>query len=659
MGRHGKQSMDTREAQLAAVVRGMDGGTWGWNVQTGEYRINDRWAEILGYSLADLEPIRAETREHLVHPHDLPTVEAALEAHFSGERDSYRTELRMRHRDGHWLWLLDLGRVAQWSAPGKPEWMFGVVLDITETAETREALRRSEERYRALVENSYDITYTVDEAGHLTYVSPGWTRLLGHPLEEVVGRSFTEFLHPEDLQIGMAAFEAAMLNGESLQDVEYRIRHADGIWRWHSSNVLTLVDRSGQVVSTQGHAIDITRRKEAEEALRAARDEAQAANRAKSLFLANMSHEIRTPLNGVMGMTGLLEDLLEQPKQRDMLRVIRESGELLLTLIDDILSLSRVEAGQIELEVVPFDPGDLARRLAEAYRDAASRRGNLLAITLEPDAPPFRKGDLHRILQIAGNLLGNAVKFTENGEIRVRVSAPPGLPLSLTVADTGIGMTEAQLERLFEPFSQGDASTTRQYGGSGLGLAIASRLATRMGGEVGLESQVGEGTTARVILPLPETARERVQPVPDEPDTLEASLSGHVLLADDDPVNRLVLGALLEKLGVRFTEAIDGRAAVEMARRQRFDALLLDICMPGLDGAEALACIREEEGARGLSPIPALAVTANALDYQVAAYLAAGFDGHVAKPLNLSLLYRSLLGVLPRKQNGIAEEQNP
>ncbi|TVR62877.1 MAG: PAS domain-containing sensor histidine kinase [Gemmatimonadales bacterium] len=651
MGRTKDQSMNTGEAQLAAVVRGMDGGTWGWNVRTGEYRINPRWAEMLGYSVAELEPVSAETWERLLHPHDVPVAKSALRAHFAGERDSYRAEIRMRHREGHWVHLLDLGRVAQWTDRGTPEWVFGVLLDITETAETREALRRSEERYRSLVENSHDITYTVDAGGHFTYVSHGWTRLLGHPLDQVMGRNFAEFLHPEDLHIGMAALEAAMLRGESLRDVEYRIRHADGTWRWHSSNVLTLVDESGQMVSTQGHAIDITARQEAEEALRVARDEALAANRAKSLFLANMSHEIRTPLNGVLGMAGLLDDLLEDPKQRDMLRVIRESGELLLTLIDDILSLSRVESGQVDLEHLPFDPVDLVRRLGEGYRSAASQRGNLLSVVVEPEAPPFRQGDLHRILQIVGNLLGNAVKFTENGEIRVLVHASPGSPLSVTVTDTGIGMSEDQLQRVFEPFSQADASTTRQFGGSGLGLSIVHRLVTRMGGQVHLESGLGRGTTARVILPLAEAERP-IAPVPDTRPVPQATLSGHVLLADDDPINRLVLGALLEKLGVLCTEVSDGQAAVDTAQEHRFDALLLDICMPGLDGVEALAHIREAEEAQGLSPVPALAVTANALDFQVSEYLESGFDGHVAKPVNLSLLARALAKVLPPSASG-------
>jgi two-component system, sensor histidine kinase len=397
-----------------------------------------------------------------------------------------------------------------------------------------------------------------------------------------------------------------------------------------------------------------------------ARDAAEAANVAKSQFLANMSHEIRTPLNGVLAMAQVLARSPLEPVQHEQVRVIQQSGETLLSLLNDILDVSKIEAGKLELEAAPFDAAEVAAAAVAAFAPVADRKGLELALSVSLTAGGPRLGDAARLRQILNNFISNALKFTEAGRVDVSLEGE-GVDgdhgLRLEVRDTGIGVPADKLPLLFQKFTQLDASTTRRFGGTGLGLAICRELAERMGGEVAVESEPGRGSRFIVRLPLPraqgtETAAQALAaPVADaSPPSPDIAMSAadpadgspvlRVLAAEDNPTNQLVLTTIMQIFGMDLTLAADGQEAVEAWRHGAYDLILMDIQMPVLDGVAATRRIRAEEAAEGRSRTPILALSANALTHQVEAYLAAGMDGHVAKPIELVKLQAALEDVL-------------
>ncbi len=372
---------------------------------------------------------------------------------------------------------------------------------------------------------------------------------------------------------------------------------------------------------------------------------AEAANAAKSAFLATMSHEIRTPLNGVLGMAQAMaaDDLA--PPQRERLRVIQQSGQALLAILNDILDLSKIEAGKLTLEQSDFDIGELAAGAHAVFAGLAESRDLRFALTIEDDARGVYRGDPTRVRQILYNLVSNAVKFTQAGEVRVVISATDE-GLRLHVADTGVGIDPEALKRLFQKFEQADASTTRRFGGTGLGLAITRELAIMMGGRVNVWSEVGKGSVFTVELPLARVGATAVAP-PTPVQAPERDVAGvvrtlRVLAAEDNEVNRLVLQTLLAQAGVEPTLVENGRLALEAWRREPWDLILMDIQMPEMDGLAATAAIREEERTAGRTRTPIVALTADALAHQTASYAARGMDGFVAKPIEAIRLFEAL-----------------
>jgi signal transduction histidine kinase/ActR/RegA family two-component response regulator len=381
-------------------------------------------------------------------------------------------------------------------------------------------------------------------------------------------------------------------------------------------------------------------------ALVTARDQADTANVAKSQFLANMSHEIRTPLNGVLAMADVMSRGELDDRQRERLGVIRESGELLLAVLNDVLDLSKIEAGKLELTPADFNLSDLADACRKVYGVMAQEKGLRFDLTIEADAAGAWTGDRDRMRQIVGNLLSNAIKFTVEGAVAARFSLSPSGALRLTVADTGIGIASDKLPTLFDKFVQADNSTTRQFGGTGLGLAICRELAQLMGGQIIARSAPGEGSTFTVDLPL----ARGVEVLPDVLAAGEAEENGgrplRILAAEDNLTNQKVLRAVLCPLDIHLTITADGAAAVEAWRTGGFDLILMDIQMPVMDGVEATQAIRAEERQRRAPRIPILALTANAMTYQVEQYLAVGMDGHVSKPIELQRLYVAIENAL-------------
>ncbi len=378
--------------------------------------------------------------------------------------------------------------------------------------------------------------------------------------------------------------------------------------------------------------------------LEAARDRAEAANIAKSQFLANMSHEIRTPLNGVLGMAQVLGRSDLAPADREKVAVIRDSGEALLCLLNDILDLSKIEAGRMELDPKPFDLDETVAGATRGFAALACQKGIRFLVEVEPAAQGVWMGDAGRIRQVLANLVSNAVKFTAAGEVRVGVRRTPE-GLACTVSDTGVGIAPDLVARLFQRFSQVDPTATRRYGGSGLGLAISRQFVELMGGKIAVTSVEGRGSAFTFDLPL-EWLRASAPPTAETAAAEPVLTPSRILAAEDNATNRLLLRAMLAPLGADLVFAEDGRQAVDALAEGRFDVVLMDVQMPVMNGVDAARAIRALEAERGLRRTPILAVSANVMPGQVQDYMAAGMDGVVAKPIELGGLIAAIEAVL-------------
>jgi PAS domain S-box-containing protein len=507
-------------------------------------------------------------------------------------------------------------------------------------------LAESEERFRVLAEWTRDVIIRCDPGGVIEYASPaaqGW----GYAPHELIGRNVAEFCHPDErARLLQDRDTVARGEGFAAPRLPLRVRTADGDWRWAEGSPSPLKDKAGRPLGVVTVLRDVTARRAMEDELARRRVEAEAANQAKSNFLATMSHEIRTPLNGVLGMVeAMAADALTTP-QRERLEVIRASGAQLLSLLNDILDISKIEAGKLVLESVDFDAAQLCASVVAAFAGLAEAKGVALALDVAQGAHGRYLGDPTRVRQIVGNLVSNALKFTDHGRVGVRLE-PAASGLRIIVSDTGVGIASRQLKRLFQKFEQEDSSTTRRFGGTGLGLAICRELTERMGGDISAKSQVGKGAVFTVDLPLasvgdaPPAARERgmrTAPMTDG--------SLRLLVAEDNEINRLVIQTLLEQAGLSPTLVSDGAAAIAAWDAQPFDLILMDVQMPVMDGPGATRAIRRREAETGRARTPIIALTANALAHQIGDYEAAGMDGHVAKPIELPRLFAAIAAAL-------------
>ncbi|MEI6621917.1 MAG: ATP-binding protein [Actinomycetes bacterium] len=477
------------------------------------------------------------------------------------------------------------------------------------------------------------------------YYSPEWKALIGYQPDEIPN-DFSQWqkrIHPEDSDLVADRVRAYFAGETETYENVHRMRHKDGHYVWILATGRMFRDSAGAPRRMVGIHLDITEQ-------RLARERAEAANRAKSEFLATMSHEIRTPMNGVLGMLQLLMDSELAAEQAQYVTMAHKSATSLMAIIGDILDLSKIESGRLEIENTPFCPTEELTEAAELLRERIEAKGLGLSITVSPEVPAAVLGDAGRLRQIVTNLVGNAAKFTSHGSVHLHIGGT-ALPddtfrLAFSVRDTGIGIPPDVQDQLFSPFTQADATSTRLYGGTGLGLAICRKLLTQMGGRIWAESPVGEdgssGACFHVELParIPqEPIRAHREPppqlgqVPGAPE-LATALPRRALLVEDDRVNQLVARTMLQQMGIEVVIAEDGHQALEQYARGQFAMVFMDVQMPLMDGYQATRLLRQQEAATGRGRTPVVALTANVMDTDMDACRAAGMDDFLSKPVS-------------------------
>jgi len=780
-----EDKLTSERRRLAAIIKGTNVGTWEWNVQTGETVFNERWAEIIGYTLEEISPVSIQTWLKYAHPDDLEESGRLLEKHFSGELDYYEYESRMKHKNGSWIWVLDRGQVSVWTPEGQPLFMSGTHQDITGRKHVEEALKQtagrlslatraggvgiwdydvinnkmvwddqmyhlygvssdqfagtydswkkcfhpddlsqtdtevqkalsgenefntefrviwpdssvhniralafvirdsqnnpaqmigtnwditaqkkavkalqeSEEKYRLLTEYASDVIWVLNlTLNRFTYISPTIFQLRGLTVEEAMSERVENAMTAESYLIIEETIRKNLQKffnnpadpGYYFTEIQQPCKDGKLIWvevsikfRFNEKNEIEII----------GVSRNIEDRKKLERELIFAKEQAEAANKAKSEFLANMSHEIRTPMNSILGFSEILLNSVTDELQKNYLDTIFTSGKTLLSLINDILDISKIEAGRIELSPEPVYIRSLLFEMEQIFRPKIIEKKISFFTEIDEDTPPAIVLDELRLRQILFNLTGNAIKFTNTGSVQVVLKVllknlkDYTLDFMISIVDSGIGIPMNQQKRIFEAFVQQSGQNNRRYGGTGLGLAISKRLVELMKGEISLDSEVGKGSTFSVIFRnVKYTAQS------DEIQSVKSSLADEVefensivLIVDDVKNNRDMVVSNLKECKLRVLQAESAIYALELLKEQKVDLILMDLRMPGMDGREAAQIIRNNPQT---SEIPVIAFTAYALKSDEDS-AKKHFDGYLRKPVRKHEIIEELLKHLP------------
>ena len=633
-----EEALRESEDRFRIMANSCPTGIWVTDAQGGVQFINRKYREFRGTTY---EQVEADKWQLVLHPDDAPEYARAFHRAVR-EHTPFRADARVRRADGEWRWVESYAE-PRLSPGGEFLGLVGTSQDITERKQSEQALQSSEEKFRQLAENVREVFFMLSPATkEMLYVSPAYEQVWGRSRDSLYQNpmSWMAAIHPDDL-LQARLLAARQLQGEPVES-EYRIRTPDGVEKWIRARAFPIHNQAGQLLRIVGIAEEITQRKRYLEELIHAREDAEAANQAKSSFLANMSHEIRTPMNGILGMAGLLLNGDLEPRQRKRAQTLCDSAEALLGILNDILDFCRMEAQKVTLEETAFDLRNLVEGVADLMAVKSQEKGVELLCFIEPDVPTQLLGDTSRLRQVLVNLTGNAVKFTAAGEVSIRVkcetAGEPGR-IRFEVRDTGIGIPENKRTVLFHPFSQVDTSTSRRYGGTGLGLSIVRMLVDIMGGKFGLESVEGKGSCFWFTVALErQSAVQRPKPL---------SLAGwRILVVDDNVANRSLLMELLALWEASAVQADDAKAALDLLRGGDggpFDAVLVDLEMPGIDGEQLGALIREYPE---LTDTARVLMTPLRLSADAERWHRLGFAGHVSKPVKQGELGTCLASIL-------------
>ncbi|MCP5157847.1 MAG: PAS domain S-box protein [Gammaproteobacteria bacterium] len=674
--------------QLATEAAGV--GVWEYNLITGTLVWDQAMFTIYGCDPDAFTGVYAEWRNRVL-PEDLSKAEAELQ---KALQDGAPYNSRFRILRNNTIRIIQvMSRVLRNDA-SQPVRIIGANVDITESENAESALREAEERFRGAFETAPHGMALISTEGRWLKVNRAVCEIVGYDEEELLVTDFQTITHPDDLDADLGYVQQLLEGRIPSYQMEKRYFHKDGRIVWILLSVSLVRDDAGQPIHFVSQIQDITERKQAallqrraEAALIEAKHAAEQANQAKSEFLANMSHEIRTPMNAMIGLTQLTLDTDLNPQQTDYLQKILSSSKALLKLLNDILDYSKIEAGRLEMEALDFALDEILCDIVGLFAIKAEAKGIDLIFEVAPQVPMSLNGDPLRLGQVLNNLVGNAMKFTKQGKVQVQVETTQhafGMPmLRFSIHDTGIGMTEEQIGRLFQAFTQADASTTRNFGGTGLGLTICKQLVELMQGNIGVESVLDRGSTFYFTIPLrpasaplPSRKEDQLykartmvdaknnQVTPFNPcsarrhplfEMTRPIHGARVLLVEDNAANQLVAQGFLEKMALVVDIVCHGQEAVEKAMTQDYDVILMDLQMPEMDGFEATRRIRT--AARGYA-LPIIAMTAAAMPEDQAAVAAAGMNDHITKPIDSEVLAETLLKwVSLRSQAGMTAPQ--
>lgn len=584
---------------------------------------------------------------------EVPEEEArAMKAYFnsfSQANPTQKNENRLRRRDGEFR-DFEWSNFAQFDAQGHVAWFQSVGRDITERKRTQAALKASEARYYAVVDGQAELITRFRPDGHFTFVNGAYCRFCGRPEEAVLQSTIFEDVPKDEIE-RLKAYLASFSPDNPIQEIENRLLRHDGEFRYIEWRDTAYFDDTGKIYEYQSVARDVTEQKKALIELERAKEKAQIANVAKSNFLSTMSHEIRTPLNGVLGLAQLLMDTNLDADQRKKVVTILSSGQTLLAIINDVLDMSKIEAGGLELEETAFSIQELVSTIATPFQSLADDKELKLNVTNEMETNVILMGDPVRLRQILWNLLSNAIKFTRKGHVTLSIkeAAPSDAPTAVqkdtvivfSVSDTGTGIAPERLDSIFDAFTQEDNSITRKFGGTGLGLSIVSQLTEMMGGIIDVESEMNSGTSFTVRLPFFSATKEESEKfyISNPQDKFLSMVPFNILLAEDNAVNAMIAKAFLEKFGHHVRHVENGKEAVDVASEGWADLILMDIHMPEMDGIEATKLIRTVQDH---SPLPIIGLTAEAFTERHTHFKDAGMNDVLTKPFTEQQLVQIL-----------------
>jgi two-component system, sensor histidine kinase and response regulator len=611
--------------------------------------VNDAFCRITGYSAAEM---LGKSYKEFFGADTIRLLDAGYRSVFLTGQPLKAFEYALTRKDGTKRYVEESVSLKK-DSHGRPVAFIGIRRDVTERKLAEERVRVSEERYGAILEQIEDGYFEVDLRGRYEFVNDAYCRILRCSPSEMVGKSYKNIVPPHQIPLVYEVFHKVYETGEPVKSFEYETVRPDGSAIFVEDSVSLKRDRKGQPVGFHGIVRDITERKQTEQELAKAKQAAEAANRTKSTFLATMSHEIRTPMNGILGMTELLLDSELTLEQREHLALVKLSADSLLLIINDILDFSKVEAGKLEFESIPFDLRESLGETMKALSHRAHQKGLELIYDVEPGVPESVVGDPTRIRQIVFNLIGNALKFTERGEVVLQVEQESrdtdSVFLHFSVSDTGVGIPADKQETIFEAFSQVDGSMTRRFGGTGLGLTICARLVEQMGGRIWVVSELGKGSTFHFTALLMVQKAPLVRPAPIPPSQLHDL---PVLVVDDNYTNRRVLQGMLSRWGMKPTAVEGGKAALrtlEDAGRAEhpFPLLLLDGQMPEMDG---FALAEQIQGRPELAGAIIMMLTSAGSLGDAARCRELGISAYLVKPIRQRELLEAICLVLQKSE---------
>ncbi len=643
-----KLALEDEKRRTDKALEGSLTAIWEWDPVENLTRWSPRLAEMLGLPAGDLGG-NGDPLTKAIHPDDIEIITDGIERHLN-DGTPYDVEFRMFHADGRELIVRSRGQ-AETDVDGTVLRMAGSLVDVTEERAAKDAALKAGIRAQLAVEAAELGTWELDLRTSIATMDQRLCDLLGRPELANIPISSSqmfEFTAPEDVDRVRAEFTSLIKGELEFVHNEHRVLRPDGSRTWILAHV-SVAERAanGHSVRLIGVAQDLSEQKETERALRDAKERAETANEAKSNFLATMSHEIRTPLNGMLGVAQLLGLSQLDDKQRRYVDTLQSSGRTLASVIEDILDISRIEAGKLHLTPERVDPEAWLGETLATFSALAAEKSLTLKSRISDDASKPRYFDPRRTAQIVGNLVSNAIKFTDAGSVEISLTAPLSGVLRVEVSDTGPGVSKDQQARVFERFSQADMSASREHGGSGLGLAIVKELVELAGGQLGLESEPGQGSTFWFEIPARSSSSQ------DHKVLSPAARCGlntfRVLIVEDNEVNRTTLQDMLAQHGMQAVAVDSGEAALERLREDAFDLILLDLHMPGMGGFQTLQEIRSNPAYP--NTVPVYLVSADATPSARDEAGALGAQGFFTKPVDMTALIDEVLCVSDRRKS--------